>query len=457
MTSFLIRNANAIMTGLPGARARAGGSDIRVVGGVITAVGNLAPEPGEAVHDATDCVVYPGWVNTHHHLFQTLLKGIPAGIDLQLVPWLSAVPVAYRGFVNEHTLRLAARIGIAELLLSGCTTVADHHYAYWPGMTYDASAILFEEAERLGVRFVLMRGGATKVREIDVNPPPEARPETLDGMLAAIERDVGRFHDPRGDAMRRVVLAPTTPTWSVHEHELPKLAAAARRLGIRMHSHMSESADYVAFCREVHNCLPLEFVERNDWLGPDVFFAHLVHVSPPEVAMLARTRTGMAHCPQSNCRLGSGIAPAPALFKLGGRVGLGVDGAGSNEAADMINETHAAWLVHRAMHGAASVTVEDAIHWGTAGGADILGLHRVGTIQPGMAADLMVYALDHPRYAGLHDPAVGPVAAGGQANIKFGFCNGRVVVAGGRIPGLDVPTMMADARAAVAKMALPAQ
>jgi cytosine/adenosine deaminase-related metal-dependent hydrolase len=162
----------------------------------------------------------------------------------------------------------------------------------------------------------------------------------------------------------------------------------------------------------------------------------------------------MAHCPQSNCRLGSGIAPAAALFRQGGRVGLGVDGAGSNEAADMINETHMAWLVHRAAHGAASVTVEDAIHWGSAGGADILGLDRVGSLQPGKAADLMIYALDHPRYAGLHDPAIGPVAAGGTAHIRRGFCAGRLVIEDGRIPGLDVSRLMAEARATVSRMVL---
>ncbi len=452
MNSFLIRNASAVMTGLPGAAARVKGSDIRVRGGVIEAIGNLAPEPGETLHDATDCVVYPGWVNTHHHLFQSLTKGIPTGINLQLAPWLAAVPVAYRRFVNEDTIRLAARIGIVELLLSGCTTIADHHYAYWPGMGFDSSGILFDEAQRFGVRFVLMRGGATRVREVDVNAPPEARPETIDGMLASIEADVARFHDPRGDGMRRMIMAPTTPTFSVHEHELPVLAAAARKMGVYMHSHLSEQGEYDAYCREVHNCTPLEFVERNQWTGSDVFFAHLVTCTPPEVEALARTRTGMAHCPQSNCRLGSGIAPAVALYKAGGRVGLGVDGAGSNEAADMISEAHMAWLVHRSRHGAASVTVEDAIHWGTAGGADLLGLDKVGSIAPGMAADLIIYSLDHPRYAGLHDVAIGPVAAGGQAHVKRGFCNGRLVVEDGRIPGLDVPRLMADARSTVSRM-----
>ncbi|MTW18985.1 amidohydrolase family protein [Rhodoplanes serenus] len=450
----LIRNAAAVMTGRTGADARAPGPDIRIRGTRIAAMGRLSPEPGERMLDATDCVVYPGWINTHHHLFQSLLKGIPAGIDLPLLPWLSAVPVAYRRFVGEETLRLAATIGIAELLLSGCTTVADHHYAYWPDMGFDGSAVLFEVAERFGVRFVLMRGGATRVREIDVDPPPEARPETLDGMLASIAADVARFHQSDGDAMRRVVMAPTTPTWSVHPHELPQFAAAARRLGIRMHSHLSETADYVHFCRDVHGCTPLEFVARHDWVGPDVFFAHLVHMDPAEVQLMAETRTGMAHCPQSNCRLGSGIAPAPALARLGGRVSLGVDGAASNEAADMIAETHMAWLVHRARDGAAVTTVEEVIAWGTAGGATVLGLDRVGTLAPGMAADLMVYSLDHPRYAGLHDPAIAPVVGGGQAQVRWGFCNGRLVVEDGRIPGLDLGRLAAEARAAVAKMVM---
>lgn len=454
MTDFLIRNATAIMTGQPGEGARARGGDIRVRGGMIAAIGNLAPERGEVVHDATDCVVYPGWINTHHHLFQSLMKGIPAGINLQLVPWLSAVPVAYRRFVNEDNIRLAATIGMAELLLSGCTTIADHHYAYYPGMPFDSSAILFDLAEQFGIRYVLMRGGATKVRESDVAPPPEARPETLDGYLASVENDVRRYHDTSGNAMRRVVLAPTTPTWSVHEHELPQFARAARKMGIRMHSHLSEQGDYDRYCREVYDCTPLEFVERREWVGPDVCFAHLVTCTPPEVATLARTQTGMAHCPQSNCRLGSGIAPAVALYKQGGRVSMGVDGAGSNEAADMISETHAAWLVHRAPHGAAAVTVEDVIHWATAGGSTVLGLDKVGTLQTGMAADLVLYSLDHPRYAGLHDLAIAPVVGGGQAQIKLAFCNGRLVVADGRIPGLDLPRLAREARAAVAKMVL---
>jgi cytosine/adenosine deaminase-related metal-dependent hydrolase len=288
--------------------------------------------------------------------------------------------------------------------------------------------------------------------EIDRDAPPQAQPETLDGFIADVERLVGRFHQAGGAAMRKVVMAPTTPTWSVHPHELPEFARAARRLGIRLHSHLSETADYVRYCREVHDTTPVEFVARHEWVGADVWYAHLVHVSPPEVTLLAETGTGIAHCPQSNCRLGSGIAPVPALDRAGAPVSIGVDGAASNEAADMIMETHTCWFVHRANEGAGAATVEDVIRWGTAGGAAVLGLDRTGILAPGYCADLVVYDLSAPRYAGLHDPAIGPVAAGGAARVKHAFCNGRPVVEDGAIPGLDLAALAAAARAAVARM-----
>jgi cytosine/adenosine deaminase-related metal-dependent hydrolase len=453
MPTTLIQNATALITGQPGAAARHPGPDLRMEGPRITAIGKLEPLPNETVLDATDCVVYPGWVNTHHHLFQSLLKGVPAGINLQLVPWLNAVPVAYRRHITEDMLRCAARIGIAELVLSGCTTVADHHYAYWPGMPYDASRLLFEVAAEFGVRFVLLRGGATKVRDTDASPPPEAAPETMAQFLAAVQRDVQRFHQPGSDAMRKVVMAPTTPTWSVPVPELKEFARAARALGIGLHSHMSESHDYVVFCRDVHGCRPIEFCERHEWLGRDVFYAHLVHLAPHEIRLLADSGTGMSHCPQSNCRLGSGIAPAPALAAMGGRVSIGVDGAASNEAADMVSEAHAAWLVHRAREGAYSTTVEGVVRWGTAGGADLLGLSEVGTLEVGKQADIAVYALDDLRYAGLHDPAIGPVAAAGSAQLKHLFCAGRSIVRDGAIPGFDAAALRREARAQVRRIA----
>jgi 8-oxoguanine deaminase len=454
--SVLIRNATAINTGLAGEAMRwdvaALGGDIRVGGSLITAMGRLQPLPGERVIDASGCVVMPGWVNTHHHLFQSLLKGIPAGINVGLIPWLSAVPVAYRRhFDHEAILRLAARLGMVELLLSGCTTVADHQYHYYPGMPFDASQAVFDEAVQLGLRFVLCRGGQTIARAIDVNPPPQVRPETLDQFLASVERDVQRFHDPSPMAMRRMVSAATTPTWSVAVEHLKPMAQEARRLGIRLHSHLSETVDYVSYCREVHGCTPIEFVARHEWLGPDVWFAHLVHLTPSEIEQLVATGTGMAHCPQSNCRLGSGVAPAPTMLRAGGRVSLAVDGAASNEAADMFHEAHTAWMVHRAVGGASSITAEEVLHMGTQGGAQVLGLDGVGTLAVGQAADLMVLPLNEPRQWGLHDVAMAPVVSG-AGKPSHVLCHGRVVVDGGLIPGLDMAQLKADAFAAVQAM-----
>jgi cytosine/adenosine deaminase-related metal-dependent hydrolase len=455
-SSLLIQGASTLLTGLSGPVARhdvaALGGDLRIEHGVITEIGRLSPRPGEHVVSAEGCVVMPGWVNTHHHLFQSLLKGIPAGIDAGLMAWLSAVPVAWRRhFDHEAVLRLAARLGMVELLLSGCTTVADHQYHYYPGMPFDASAAVFEEAQALGLRFVLCRGGQTITRKIDVDPPPQVRPETLDQFLAAIERDVQRWHDPSPLSMRRVVSAPTTPTWSVAVEHLRPIAEHARSLGIRLHSHLSETTEYVDFCREVHGCSPGDFVGEHGWLGDDVWYAHLVHLSPAEIDTLVRTGTGMAHCPQSNGRLGSGVAPAPALLRAGGAVSLAVDGAASNEAADMAHEAHAAWLIHRAVGGPSALTTDEVVHMGTAGGARVLGLPRVGTLAVGQAADLAVIPLDEPRQWGLHDPGVAPVACGGL-RARTVVCGGRVVVDQGQIPGLDLQRLQAEAAQAVKTM-----
>ncbi len=450
--SFLLRRPLGVMTGLAGEAARAGPVDIRVVEGMITAMGMLEPLPGERIVDASGCVVYPGWVNTHHHLFESVMKGVPAGINRPLLDWLTVVPVAHLRFLDERTLRLAATIGIAELLLSGCTTIADHNYTYFPGMTFDSSAVLFDVAERMGVRFVLMRGGATRQRAFDVNPPLQARPETLEAIIDSVAQDTRRFHDAGPQAMRKMVMAPTTPTWSLAPEEMRELARAARRLGIGLHTHLSETADYVRYCREVHDCLPVEFAERCEWLGPDVWFAHMVHVSSPEIAMLAASGTGIAHCAQSNCRLGSGIAPVPEYRAAGVRVTLGVDGAGSNEAADMISEAHTAWFVHRARAGAAATTVEEVIHWGTRAGAQMMGLGEVGVLAPGFAADIAIYEINQLRHAGLHDPLIGPVASGGAPTLRHLFCAGRSVVEHGQIPGLDPGSLLAEARSVVAGM-----
>ena len=469
--SQLIRHAQAILTGLPGGAARAAGPDIRVRGGTIEAIGALQPLPGETTLDASDCVVYPAWINTHHHLFQSLLKGDPLGLNATLGPWLAATPLRFRAAFDADLFRLSARIGLLELALSGCGTVADHHYLAWPGMPFDAAAILFDEAESLGLRFVLCRGGGTRARLPEGRPveslPPAARPETLDGYLADIERLAQRYHDPSPTAMRRIVVAPTSPPWSMTPDELRTCADFARARGLRLHSHLSETVAYQDTVLAEHGMGPVQFCESVGWLGPDVWFAHLVRLDADEIALLGATGTGIAHCAQSNGRLGSGIAPVRALQDAGVPGSPGGDGA-ANEAADMVSEVYAAWLMQRARageaalpvsrggvgeHGADAATVEDVVRWGTAGGAQVLGLPGTGTLAPGQAADIALYALgDDPRYFGVHDVAAAPVVCAGAAKLRALLVGGRTVVRDGAVPGLDVQAVGREARAAVATL-----
>ena len=449
--SLLIRGADAVLSGRPGAAARAGRLDIRVQDGRILEIAPmLRALPAERVLDARGCVVAPGWVNTHHHLFQNLLKAVPSGINQPLAQWLASVPYPRLARFTPDLVRVAARLGMAELLLSGATTCADHHYLYHGGGTKDSGDVLFDVAQEFGMRFVLCRGGAI---EAAGSHPGFSRtalaPESQAEMLMDIERLCRSYHEAGEDAMRRVVLAPTTPTYSLPASLLSELAAHARSLGVRLHSHLSESMGYVSWCREHHDCLPVEFVARHDWLGQDVWFAHLVHLQEEEIRLLAQSGTGIAHCPVSNARLGSGIAPVPQLAAAGVPISLGVDGVASNESGSMLAEAHMAWLVHRANQGAQATTVEDIVHWGTRGGAQVLGLGAVGLIEPGMCADLVVYDLDHPRFWGFHDPASAPVTAGEPTRVRYSVVQGRVVVDDGRIPGLDLRSLRAQAAAGV--------
>lgn len=468
MSGLLIRNAAAILTGMRADAARVRGPDIRVRGSKIAAIGALMPEPGEPTIDATDCVVYPAWINTHHHLFQSLLKGEPQGLNATLTPWLAATPYRFRAGFDAQRFRLAARIGLVELVLSGCGTVADHNYLYYPGMPFDASAILFDEADRLGLRFALCRGGATLTRQLEAELPLALRPESLDAYLADLERLAAAYHDPAPDAFRRVVAAPTTPLFAMRPVELSDTVHTARRLGLRLHSHLSETVNYQDAAHAQHGLSPIRFAQEVGLLGDDVWFAHLVKLDAEEIALLGATGTGIAHCPQSNGRLGSGIAPVRALEDAGVAVSIGVDGAASNEAADMISEVHAAWLMQRARGGEAATalcrggageagardaSVEDVVRWGTAGGAQVLGLTDIGCLAPGMAADIAVYALDRdPRHFGLHDVAVAPVASGGRAHLRALLVGGRRVVEHGDIPGLDLAELGHAARAAVREL-----
>jgi cytosine/adenosine deaminase-related metal-dependent hydrolase len=449
---MLIQGAEGIFTGLPGAAMRAKGV-IRIADGRITEIGALTPRPDEAVIDASGCVIYPGLISTHHHLFQSILKGVRGGIDSPLHAWLRAVAYSFWHKIDEEALRVAARIGLAELLLSGTTTAADHHYLFAESYRFDPAHVIFEVAQELGLRLVFCRGGATKARTFDIPGLVPTPTEPLERMIKSVEACAQRYHDPSPGSLRRVVLAPTNPPYSVEPGELKEIAAAARHMGLRIHGHLSECAADVEYCLAAFGKRPVAWMAEHDWLGPDVWFAHLVHIDDQEIKLLVETGTGVAHCPQSNCRLGSGIAPAERMAALGGAVSLAVDGAASNEAADMISEMHSAWHVHRAVKGAGAVRIEDVVRWASAGGARVLGFPDIGVIAPGKLADIAIFDLSHPRYCGLHDPLSGPVAAAGAAHLRYLLVGGRVVVEDGTIPGLDLTRLRHDASRVVARLA----
>jgi cytosine/adenosine deaminase-related metal-dependent hydrolase len=447
MTGVLITGIAHGLTGALGDGERFSGS-LRVRDGRIAAMGDLRPEPGERVVDAAGALVCPGFVNTHHHLFQSLLKAIPDGMDVGLDPWLMRVPFTWWPHHDEATFRLAARVGLAELALSGCSTVCDHHYIWSDRYDFDPAEVLFDEAARMGLRFVLARGGATRSRVFDDPALPPAPVQSLDGYLSGCMAVADRWHDPAPDAMTRVAVAPTTPTFNVEPVQLREIAQAARGRGLRLHSHLSENRAYVDLTLAKYGRRPVDWLEGHGWLGPDVWFAHLVHLDAAEVSVLAETGTGMAHCPQANARLGSGVAPADALHALGGTVSLAVDGAAANEAAEMGAALYSAFTLHRATKGVAAARAETVLHWATMGGARVLDLPAVGRIAPGMAADIAVIDLSAPRYMGQHDAAIGPVVSGGGLHLRHLFVAGREVVADGQIPGLDLRALAHDARQA---------
>ena len=452
---MLIVNSEAILTGDRSSPIAHG--SIRVEGAQVTAVGELLPEPGEATFDARGCVVTPGWVNTHHHFFQSLLKLVPEALDQPLATWSPAVPGTYRGAFGEEDFRVAVQVALVEMLLSGVTTTADQHYLYYPRVPFDGAAIIFEEAARFGMRMVLCRGGMTVNSWKGTELPQWLVPETVDDFLADVERLVSQYHDPSPTAMRRIAIAPTTLTSRTRADHLRAMADAGRALGVKLHSHLAETMDDELYCRE-HYCYGLlDLCERTGWLGDDVWFAHMVHLSASDIARLGEARVGMSHCPASNARLGTGIADVEGLEQAGVRVSMAVDGAASNESADMLSELHFGWLAHRtrgrrkpdgSLHAPSHL---DLVRWATSGGADVVGLDT-GVLAPGFPADLCVF---RPRGAGpmgVHDPVASLVASAAQPQVELLMCNGRVLCEAGDVVGLDLEALRARAAQATARI-----
>ncbi len=423
---------------------------IRVDGPSITALGTgeIAQTDLDAatqVIDARGSLAIPGMVNTHHHLYQTFQRNVPFVQDAKLFDWLVGLYEIWRELTPE-AVYTSAQVGLCELLLSGCTTVADHYYVFPSSQPQDLLDRTILAAKELGIRFHPSRGSMSRGKSKGGLPPDDVvqSPETI---LKDSERVIGQYHDPGRFSMCRVALAPCSP-FSVTDDLLVESARLARKHGVRLHTHLAETQDEDEFCLRTHGCRPLDYMERVEWLGPDVWYAHGVWLNDDELTRMAKTRTGIAHCPVSNLRLGSGIARIPKAVELGVPVGLAVDGSASNDASNMIRELQVCTLVHRIGTGVTSMPARRALWIATRGGAQVLGRDDVGSIAPGMAADIVLYRTDDIGLAGaMHDPVAALAFTTGMQRADCVLINGKVVVQDGQIPGVDLALVRRNADA----------
>ena len=404
--STLYANAHVVTMDDAGSEHASGW--LLVDGETISEVGGGAEPQADLRIDLGGAVVTPGLVNTHHHLYQTLTRTRAQEADL--FTWLRTLYPVWSG-IDAESEYAAARTGLAELALSGCTTVFDHHYVFPRGREGLIEAEV-QAARELGVRIVASRG-SMDLGASDGGLPPDELVEDIDAVLADTERLAAELHEPGAGARVQVAVAPCSP-FSVTGRLMEESAALARRLGLPLHTHLAETAEEEEYCLELYGCRPVEYLERLGWLADDVWCAHCVHISDDDVARFAGTGTGVAHCPTSNLRLGAGVAPVRDMLDAGVRVGLGVDGSASNERSDLFFEVKQALLVARGRGGGAAMTARDAIRLGTRGGAAVLRRDDIGSLEPGKCADFVAWGVDGLELGGADDPVAGIVLAGPQ-------------------------------------------
>jgi 8-oxoguanine deaminase len=428
--TLLVHHATVLVTMDDHRREIADGA-VFARGGVIEAVGpsSTLPATADTVIDARDHVVMPGLVNTHHHMYQTLTRALGPVQDATLFPWLQGLyPVWSR--LTPEMLHVSTQLAAAELLLSGCTTSSDHLYLFPNGCRLDDT---LDAAAELGLRFHAARG-AMSVGASAGGLPPDEVVEDEDAILADTERLIHQHHDARRFSMRRIVVAPCSP-FSVSPRLMREAAALARRHGVQLHTHLAENDSDIAYTREKFNCTPAEYAEQLGWLGPDVWHAHCVKLDEAGIRRFAATGTGVAHCPGSNMRLGSGIAPIRALRDAGVPVAIAVDGSASNDSSHLLAELRLALLLQRVApggRGAGAMGAREMLEIGTLGGARVLGRDDIGALAPGMAADLIGIPLADVALAGADD-AVAALLLCQVARVGFSVVNGRTVVRDGQL------------------------
>ncbi len=433
----LIRNARVVVT-MDEVRREIPDGAVFVRGNRIEHVGLAAELPAMAdeVIDLAGHVVLPGLVNTHHHMYQSLTRVVPAAQDGELFTWLKTLYPMWARLTPEM-IRVSTIVAMAELILSGCTTSSDHLYVFPDGCRLDDS---IEAAREIGMRFHATRGSMS-LGESAGGLPPDSLVESEAAILADTQRLIESYHDPGRFSMLRIGVAPCSP-FSVTRDLMRESAALARQYGVGLHTHLAENANDIAYSRERFGMTPAHYAEDLGWVGADVWHAHCVQLDSPGIALFARTGTGVAHCPCSNMRLASGIAPVRAMLDAGVPLGLGVDGSASNDSGHMLAETRQAMLLQRVGYGQAALNARQALELATRGGARVLGRDDIGHLAPGVAADIVAFDTTAIGFAGAgHDPVAALVFCA-PASASFSMIDGRVVLRDGKFVDLDLPRML---------------
>ncbi|MFV0411756.1 MAG: 8-oxoguanine deaminase [Oscillospiraceae bacterium] len=401
--------------------------------GVIVSIGAQAPA-AETTLDATGMAVYPGLINTHHHLYQILTRNLPQVQNLELFGWLTALYGLWKNLTEEGVYH-SGLAGMGELAKYGCTTVFDHHYVF-PKTGGNLLAAQFRAAGEIGVRMVASRGSMSLSKK-DGGLPPDSVVQTVGEILQNSQQLVEQYHNPAPFSMRQVVLAPCSP-FSVTEDLMRQTALLARSLGVRLHTHLAETKDEEAFVLQKTGLRPLAYMERLGWLGPDVWFAHGIHFNTEELKLLAQTGTGVAHCPASNMKLSSGVARIPEMLQMGVPVGLAVDGSASNDGSSLMEELRTAYLLHRLTYAEKAPSGYDILKLATRGSARVLGRGDIGCLAPGMAADLFAVRENRLELAGATFDVGGMLATVGlKSPVDYTVAAGKVIVEKGKLPHTD--------------------
>ena len=443
MARLLMKNASHIVTCDPSDTVYTD-SNLLMEDGVITYIGP-EEQQAEEVIDAAGCIVYPGLINTHHHLYQTFSRNLPQVQNLELFDWLRALYEIWKN-LDSRVIYHSSVTGMGELMKNGCTTCFDHHYVFPQGQAEGLLDAQFAAAEDLGIRMYASRG-SMDLSVKDGGLPPDSVVQSVDEIMKDSARVIEQYHDPSYGAMHRVALAPCSP-FSVSADLLRESAILARQYGVRLHTHLCETKDEENFMLQREGVRPLEYMERLGWIGEDVWFAHGIHFNDEELRILAKTGTGVAHCPISNMKLSSGIARIPEMLELGVPVGLGVDGSASNDGSSLMEELRTAFLLHRLNSSREAPSGYDFLKIATRGSARLLGRSDIGRLAAGKCCDLFLIDSRRMELVGAcYDPKSVLATVGVRGPVDYTVVNGKITVREGRLACIDEEKLARDAQA----------